>query len=156
MAWKELDVQEVVSGAQGELFILMEGRRVPIAQGRKIEARIKKNKTNLPVLGKSGKKSKANSWEGTGSLEIYYNTSIFRKLAIDYIKTGKDFYFDIVITNEDETSTIGRQTVILKGCNLDSVVVAKIATEDETLTEEMDFTFEKVEMPEEFKDMERG
>ena len=53
MAWKELDVQEVVSGAQGELFILMEGRRVPIAQGRKIEARIKKNKTNFPVLGKS-------------------------------------------------------------------------------------------------------
>ncbi len=156
MAWKELDVQEVVSGAQGELFILLDGRRVPIAQGRKIEAKMEKKKSSIPVLGKSGKKSKTTSWEGKGSLEIYYNTSMFRKLAIDYIKTGKDFYFDIVVTNEDETATIGRQTVIIKGCNLDSVILAKIATEDDTLTEEMDFTFEDVEMPEEFKDMERA
>ncbi|MDO5096718.1 MAG: phage tail tube protein [Peptostreptococcaceae bacterium] len=156
MAWKEMNVDEIVSGAQGELFMLLEGRRIPIAQGKKIEAKMEKKKTEIPVLGKSGKKSKTTSWTGKGSLEIYYNTSIFRELAIQYIKDGKDFYFDIVVTNEDKTSTIGRQTIILKGCNFDSIILAKIATEDDTLSEEMEFTFEDVEMPEKFKDMERA
>lgn len=156
MAWKEMNVDEIVSGAQGELFVLLEGRRIPIAQGKKIEAKMEKKKTEIAILGKSGKKSKTTSWTGKGSLEIYYNTSIFRELAIQYIKDGKDFYFDIVVTNEDKTSTIGRQTIILKGCNFDSIILAKIATEDDTLSEEMEFTFEDVEMPEKFKDMERA
>ena len=59
-------------------------------------------------------------------------------------------YFDIQITNEDPVSSVGRQTVILKDCNLDGGVLAKFSAEDEYLEEELRFTFEDFEMPETF------
>jgi len=78
--------------------------------------------------------------------------SIFRTLMLEYINTGKDFYFDIQTTNEDPTSSVGRQTVVLKGCNLDKIVFAQFdASSENFLDEEVPFTFEGVQMPETFK-----
>ena len=59
-------------------------------------------------------------------------------------------YFDIQLTNEDPTSSVGRQTVILKDCNFDSVLLAKADADAEYLDESMDFTFEDFEIPEKF------
>lgn len=54
------------------------------------------------------------------------------------------------ITNEDPTSSVGRQTVILKDCNMDGGLLAKFDADAEYLDEDMDFTFEDFEMPETF------
>ena len=61
-----------------------------------------------------------------------------------------DIYFDIQITNEDPTTSVGRQTIILKDCNLDGGILAKFDADAEYLDEDVDFTFEDVEMPEKF------
>ncbi len=45
---------------------------------------------------------------------------------------------------------MGRQTVILKDCNIDGGVLTKFDANAEYLEEEMDFTFEDFEMPETF------
>ena len=74
---------------------------------------IGKTKTEVPILGKTGKGNKATGWKGTGSLTAHYNTSIFRKMMLDYKNTGEDVYFEMQITNEDPTSGAGRQTIIL-------------------------------------------
>ena len=58
------------------------------------------------------------------------------------------------MTNEDPTATVGRQTVILKDCNLDGGTVAKFDADAEYLEDEFDFTFESWEMPEEFTGLE--
>jgi len=50
---------------------------------------------------------------------FHFNTSVFRELLLRYKNTGQDVYFDIQITNEDPTSEVGRQTIILKDCNMD-------------------------------------
>ena len=59
------------------------------------------------------------------------------------------------ITNSDPTATdIGRQTIILYGCNFDSVTLAAFdADSDDTLTESLDFTAERFEIPEKFTEM---
>ena len=75
---------------------------------------------------------------------------IFRKLLERYKNTGEDIYFDMQITNEDSTSAAGRQTVILKDCNIDGGILAKFDADGEYLDEDMDFTFEDFEIPEEF------
>lgn len=67
-----------------------------------------------------------------------------------YKDTGEDVYFDIQVTNEDPTSSVGRQTVILKDCNIDGGILAKFDADAEYLDEDMDFTFEDFEMPEAF------
>ena len=80
-----------------------------------LEARFEKKKTEVPILGKTGRGNKSTGWSGTGSATFHYNTSIFRELMARYKNTGEDIYFDIQVTNEDPTSSVGRQTVILKG-----------------------------------------
>ena len=67
------------------------------------------------------------------------------------MKTGVDTYFDIQVTNEDPTSSIGAQTVLLKDCNLDSVVLASFDVDADVLEEDLDFTFSDADLLEKFK-----
>ena len=116
----------------------------------KLEAKITKKKSEIPIMGRTGKGHKAAGWSGTGSATIHFNTSIFRELMYRYKTTGQDVYFDIQLTNEDETSHVGRQTVILKDCNFDEMILAKADASAEYLDEDMSFTFEDFEIPEKF------
>ena len=65
----------------------------------------------------------------------------------------EDIYFDMQITNEDPTSTVGKQTIILIDCNIDGGILAKFDADAEYLDEDMDFTFEDFSMPESFKEL---
>lgn len=84
-------------------------------------------------------------------MTVYYATSLFRELMIKYMKTGVDTYFHIQVTNEDPTSSIGAQTVLLKDCNLDSVVLASFDVDADVLEEDLDFTFSDADLLEKFK-----
>lgn len=108
------------------------------------------NKTPVKTLGKRGEQHKPNSWTGTGNMTIYYATSVFRKMAMQYIKTGRPVFFDLLVTNEDPASSIGRQTTVLKTCSLDSVILAKFDVDSEVMDESMDFTFDDADMLDEF------
>lgn len=120
-----------------------------------LEATFEKSKTEIPILGRMNKGHKATGSNITGSAEFHFNTSIWRKLAYRFQQTGEDIYFDILIKNEDITaSEIGKQTIILRDCNLDSTLLAKFdADSDDVLTESIDFTAEGFELPEEFNTM---
>ncbi|WP_219719918.1 phage tail tube protein, partial [Clostridioides difficile] len=48
------------------------------------------------------------------------------------------------------TSAVGRQTVVLKDCNMDSGIITKFDADGEYLDEDMDFTFEDWELVESF------
>lgn len=143
--------KDAVSASLAECFIILEGNRYNFMQALNLEAKFEKTKTEVPVLGKTGKANKAVGWKGTGSAKFHYNTSIFRELLERFKNTGEDIYFDIQVTNEDPTSSVGRQTIILKDCNIDGGVLAKFDADGEYLDEDMDFTFEDFEMPEKFK-----
>ena len=52
-------------------------------------------------------------------MTVYYVTSLFRQLMLQYMKDGVDTYFDIVVINDDPQSAFGSQSVVLKNCNLD-------------------------------------
>lgn len=149
-----MHAREAVSAALAECFVTIEGTRYNFMQAIDLEATMEKNKTEVPILGKPGKGNKATGWSGSGSATFHYNTSIFRKVMKKYKETGEDIYFDIQITNEDKTSTVGRQTIILKDCNIDSLPLAKFDADGEYLEDEFDFTFEDWEMPEEFTVLE--
>lgn len=154
MPVQTMNGKDAVFAALAECYATIDGKRYNLMQAINLEATMEKNKTEIPILGKTGKGNKASGWTGTGSATFHFNTSIFRKAMKAYKDSGTDFYFDIQITNEDKTSAVGRQTIILKDCNLDSVVLAKFDADGEYLDEEMDFTFEDWEMPEEFKLMD--
>lgn len=145
-----MNAKDAVSASLAECFVTVEGSRYNFMQAINLEASIEKKKTEVPILGKTGKGNKSTGWAGTGSATFHYNTSIFRKLLKRFKDSGEDVYFDIQVTNEDPTSAVGRQTVILKDCNLDGGILAKFDSDAEYLDEEINFTFDDFEMPEEF------
>ena len=149
-----MNARDSISAAEAECYVTIGNDRIYLMQVINLEASVEKTKTEVPIMGRTGKGNKATGWKGTGSATIHYNTSVFRKLLYQYKETGEDIYFDIQITNEDPTSHVGRQTVILKDCNLDGVIIAKMDADAEYLDEEFDFTFEDWEMPEEFAMLE--
>ena len=142
-----MNARDSISAAEAECYVTIGNDRIYLMQVINLEASVEKTKTEVPIMGRTGKGNKATGWKGTGSATIHYNTSVFRKLLYQYKETGEDIYFDIQITNEDPTSHVGRQTVILKDCNLDGGIIAKMDADAEYLDEEFDFTFEDWEMP---------
>ena len=144
MFMKEIDA---LSGKQAKAYATIDGRVEELFYAKSLEAKITKKKTDVPVLGKTNVGKRSAGWDGTGTLTVYYVTSLFRQLMLDYVKYGKDFYFDLQITNEDPQSGAGNETKVLKNCNLDEVTAAKFdAASDDLLEEEMPFTFSDYEL----------
>jgi len=145
-----MNAKDAISASLAQCYVTILGNRYNLMQAINLEANFEKNKTEVPILGRTGKGNKATGWAGSGSANIHYNTSIFRELMTRYKDTGEDVYFDIQVTNEDPTSSVGRQTVILKDCNIDGGVLARFDADAEYLDEDIEFTFEDFEMPEKF------
>ncbi|EMS70273.1 phage tail tube protein [Ruminiclostridium cellobioparum] len=145
-----MNAKDAISASLAECFISIGDERYNFMQAINLEASIEKTKSEVPILGRTGKGNKATGWKGTGSATFHYNTSIFRELLANYKKTGQDVYFDIQVTNEDPGSGAGRQTVILKDCNMDGGILTKFDADAEYLDEDMDFTFEDFEIKESF------
>lgn len=150
MADLTMHARDAIHGAQGRAFVTIEGKRHLLANLINIEARYDKTKTQVPIMGRISKGNKSTGGEGTGSATFHYNTSIFRQLLYRYQETGEDIYFDIQVTNEDKSSSVGRQTTILKDCNMDGGIVALLDADAEYLEDSVDFTFERFELPEQY------
>lgn len=150
MEHKALQALDTIFGAMGRAYITIDGRREELLYVKNIEINVSKNKVEVPVLGRTAVQHKAGGWTGTGSMTIYYCTPIFREMMLRYMKTGVDTYFDLVVENSDPNSNIGKQTLVVKQCNLDDVVLAKIDIEAESMDEDVSFTFEGADMLESF------
>lgn len=143
--------QDTVSAKLAECFITIAGRRYNFGNIIDFEAPIEKNKVEVPILGKIMTSHKTVGMSGSFSGTMHYNQSIFRQTLIDYKNSGIDPYFEIQITNEDPQSSVGRQTIILKDCNLDGGMLTKFDADGEYLDEDVEGTFEDFTMPEKFK-----
>ena len=151
---QSMNAKDAVSASLAECFVTIEGNRYNFMQAINLEASIEKTKSEIPILGRTGKGNKTTGWKGSGSATFHYNTSIFREQLYQYKETGQDVYFDIQITNEDPTSSVGRQTIILKDCNVDGGILAKFDADAEYLDEDLDFTFGDWGMPEQFSHLQ--
>lgn len=154
MANITMKAKDSISAKLAECYVTIGSRRYNFMQAINVEAKFEKTKTEVPILGKTGMGNKSTGWSGTGSATFHYNTSIFRQMMLDFKETGEDIYFDMQITNEDPTSSAGRQTINLIDCNIDGGVLAKFDADGEYLDEDMDFTFEDFKMPEKFTELD--
>ncbi len=143
------------SAKLAECYVTIDGNRYNFMSAINVEVNFEKTKTEIPILGRMNRGHKGAGSSITGSGEFHKNTSIWNEIAYKFQETGEDLYFDMQITNEDPTTEIGRQTIILYGCNFDSVTLAAFdADSDDVLTESLDFTAERFEMPEKYAKMD--
>lgn len=140
---KTLNAPDTISGKEGRAYAKIDGNNEDLFMAKTIEASVEKAKSEVKAIGKRMTGHKATGGNGTGSMTLYYLTPLFRQLVKRWKETGVDIYFDMVVENEDPSSAAGKQSVLLIGCNLDSVVLAKLdGDSDDPLDEDIDFTFE--------------
>lgn len=142
--------KDAIGAALAECFVTIGNKRYNCFNFINFEANFNKSKTKVPILGKTGKGNKATGWDGEFKATIHYNTSIFREMMYQFKETGEDVYFETQITNDDPSSSAGRQTVNFYGCNIDGGVLAKFDADGEYLDEDINGTFDDFEMPEKF------
>jgi hypothetical protein len=149
---KFTSARDTISGREGEIWFAFPNEAPEkVAYVRTVEATADKNKTDINLIGSRATQHKANGWNGTGSMTLYYATTNFRRLMSQYIETGDDVYFDVRIANTDGNSSIGTQDVTLMNCNVDSVVLAKLSADDEVLDEDIAFTFDGYRINKDFQ-----
>ena len=149
-AIRTMAAKDVVSAKLANAYVTIDGNRYLLFQAKNLKASFKKTKQEVDILGRPTKGHKSTGGTCSGSLTIYYNTSLFTQMLKKYKDTGEDVYCDIQITNNDPTSDAGEHRIILKDCNLDGGDIALFDASGDWLEQELDFTFEDWEEPKQF------
>ncbi len=147
-----LTAENLVSGQEGRAYVKIDGQNRELLYLKEVTATVTKKKTAVRTLGRRGDQFKSSGFSGSGKMKVYYVTSLFRELMLQYMKNGVDTYFDIAVINDDPASGFGAQSMVLKNCNLDKVVLAKLDVAEDFLDEELSFTFDDAEMLQSFSE----
>lgn len=145
-----MDSKYAVNAKLAECYVTLGGRRINFGQAINLEAHLEPQIQEVPILGRVNMGHKPSGATGTGSLTSYFNTSILVDIAHQYQETGVLPTVDIQVTNFDEATGLGRNTVILRDCYFESLLIAAFDAEGEFLQQDMDFTFERFDYPEKF------
>lgn len=148
---KTLNAPDTISGREGRAYAKINGNNEELFFAKSVEASVEKSKSEVKAIGKRMTGHKTTGANGTGSMTLYYLTPLFRQMLKEWKDTGVDVYFDLVVENDDPASSAGKQSILLMGCNLDSVVLTKLdGDSDDPLEEDADFTFEDFDILEAF------
>ena len=140
-----------ISGKEGVAYAKINGNNEELFFAKTIEATVEKAKSEIKAIGRRMTGHKTTGMSGSGKMTLYYLTPLFRQMLKQYKDTGVDIYFDLVVENNDPSSSAGKQTTLLMDCNLDSVVLTKLdGDSDDPLEEDTDFTFEDYDILQEF------
>ena len=140
--------RDVINGQQGRATANINGSVQDMFYVRNIEVTFTKNQAEVKTLDYSGTQHKAAGWSGSGTMNLYYMTTEFREQALKYASV--DTYFTITITNDDPSSSIGTQTVVLYNVNIGTLILAKLDVDSDTLDEDVDFTFDDFDILDKF------
>ena len=151
---KTMNGRDAVGGALAECYVTISGRRYQFMQLINFQSSITKEKSEVPILGRTGTAHKSTNWKGVFKGRAHYNQSVLRQLLLDYKNTGEDLYFEIQVTNEDPGSAAGRQTIVLKNCLVNGGTLARFDANADFLDETIEGTFDEWEMPERFRLLE--
>jgi len=143
--------QDTVHGAAGKAVITVDGQVKELFGAKKINAKANIATTEMKVIGTRRIQEKRGGAKLTGTGTMYYYTSEFVKMAAEYIHTGKMPKFNMQVTNDDEASSVGVQTVALYGCQLTGdIPVAILDDSTDMLTFDFSFSYEDFEVLSEF------
>ena len=138
---KILQAEDAVNGREGVATAEINGRVVELMELSNLTITVDKQKSEFKAMGTRNTQNKTTGWSGKGSGTVRYISSRWVNMLQKYVKTGKDTYFTIVVTNQDPGSRTGKQVIQILGCNLDSMDIAKLDIDSEVLEQDINFTF---------------
>ena len=82
----------------------------------------------------------------------YIYSPHFLRLLQEYLKTGRLPYFTLQITNDDPSTSVGTQTVVLYNVKLQKLPVAMLDADADFLEMEVSFSYTNLEVLNYFND----
>lgn len=145
--------RDTISGKEGKAFLTQNGKNVELFGIKKIQTTADIQSTDMTVVGTRKIQSKPTGVKQEGTGTVYYGTPLFVEMALQYANTGVMPYFDIQITNNDPTTTVGEQVMAYYGCKLTGQIPLSILDSDtDMLTFDISFTYSSVAMLQSFHD----
>lgn len=145
--------KDTVDGAEGRVYITQNGRSVEVAGMNNIQANAEIQSNEMKVIGTRTIQSKSSGAKLTGKGNIYYGTNLFTDMVLQYINTGVMPEFDIQITNNDKSTTLGSQVMAFYGCTLTGTIPLAILDDEEKMMKyDFEFAYTRVARLEAFKD----
>lgn len=137
--------RDTVNGAEGSIVITQNGQNIVVANMKNIKPTAGIQSEDMRVIGTRTIQNKNNGVKLTGTGNVYYGTDLFRDMVLQYINTGVMPQFDIQITNNDPTTTIGSEITAYYGCTLTGDIPLSILdTEESMLNYDFNFAYTRV------------
>ena len=147
--------RDALNGKSGSGFMTINGENHEMFGMKKFQSDAEFQESDFKVVGTTLVQKKTTGVSLTGSMTIYYGTPYFLRLLPEYLKTGKLPYFTLQITNDDPSTSVGAQTVVLYDVKLQKIPVAILDAEAEYLEMEVSFSYRTLEVLDWFKDPEQ-
>lgn len=142
----------VPSTNQAEIYATIDGNRHMCAMARSFEAKLNIKTKEVPMLGRMIDGRKEQKAEGKFKMKIYKCTPMFDEICENFKNTGRMARFDIQVTSEDTSTSIGRDTKIYKDCIIDGEVLLNMADDEGNFIEqEIEGYFSDYEVVEKYK-----
>lgn len=125
--------KDTINGAEGTVVITHNGNNYVAAGMRNIRATVDIQSEDMRVIGTRKIQDKPNGAKQTGTGNVYYGNSMFTEMVLNYANNGIAEDFDIQLTNDDPTTSVGRQVVALYGCHLTGEIPIAILDSEETM-----------------------
>ncbi len=138
--------RDALNGKSGSGLMTIDGENHEMFGLKKFQSDAEFQESDFKVVGTTLVQKKTTGVSLTGSMTIYYGTPYFLKLLQQYLKTGKLPYFTIQITNDDPSTSVGTQTVVLCNVKLQKLPVALLDAEADFLEMEVSFSYTNLEV----------
>lgn len=145
--------KDTVNGAEGKIFVTVSGKNIEVACMRNIRTTGGIQSQDMRVIGTRKIQDKPNGVKLTGTGNIYYGTNLWTDMVLKYINTGVMDEFDIQITNQDPTTSVGSQTMAYYGCHLTGDIPLSVMDSEESMLKyDFNFVYTRVARLTEFND----
>ena len=130
--------KDTVNGAEGKVFVTINNQNIEVACMRNITTNAEIQSNDMRVIGTRTIQNKNNGAKLTGTGNI--GTNLWTDMVLQYIQTGVMPEFDLQITNNDPTTSIGSQVMAYYGCTLTGTIPLSILNDEEAMLN-YDFNF---------------
>lgn len=130
----------------------IDGRNIEMFNMKKFQSDADFQESDFKVVGTTLVQKKTTGVSLTGSMTIYYGTPYFLRILQEYLKTGRLPYFTLQITNDDPSTSVGTQTVVLYNVKLQKLPVSMLNADADVLEEEVSFSYTNLEVLNYFND----
>ena len=148
--------KDALNGKQGKAFITLHkdtGDEIhELFSAKKVQTKVDYQKADFKVIGTTTIQKKTTGASKTGTMTIYLGTPLFTEMAREYEANGKVLYFDMQVTNEDASTSIGKQTIAYYDCSLDSIPLSILDADADFLEQEVGFSYTTFEVLDSFND----